>query len=207
MARRQLPIVLALLGAVSGCTSLLPSPPAPRQLYSLTAPSAFPGLGSAKQPWTLVVDDPGAASGLDSDRIAVRETPLRLRYYADARWVEPAPEMVRKLIISAFDNAGRLQGVGPSSVSLNPKYRLSTRLAQFEAVYPDRAKAPEVQVKLDATLTRELSQNVVASQTFAATRQAASAAVPDVVDAYNRALDAVLKDLIPWTLHTPTTTS
>jgi ABC-type uncharacterized transport system auxiliary subunit len=113
--------------------------------------------------------------------------------------------MVRDVIINAFADADRLAGVGQSSVNLNPKYRLSTRLVEFEALYPDGAKAPEAHVKLDANLTQELGQNVVASQTFAATRQAASVAVPDVVDAFN--LDTVLRDLVPWTLNTPPATS
>jgi ABC-type uncharacterized transport system auxiliary subunit len=48
---------------------------------------------------------------------------------------------------------------------------------------------------------------VVASQTFAANRKAASADLPDVVDAYNQAPAAVLSDLIPRTLKTPPRTS
>jgi cholesterol transport system auxiliary component len=171
-------------------------------------PATLQGFGQGKLPWTLLVDDPSAASGLDTDRIAVRETPLRLGYYAGARWAEPAPRMVRDVIISAFENAGRLKGVGQSSVNLNSKYRLSTRLIEFEAVYPTGgAKLPETSVKLDARLTQELGQAVVASQTFAASRPAASADLPEVVEAYNQALAAVLSDLIPWTLKTPPNTS
>jgi cholesterol transport system auxiliary component len=116
--------------------------------------------------------------------------------------------MVRDVIISAFENAGRLKAVGQSSVSLSPKYRLSTRLIEFEAVYPaGGAKVPEARVKLDARLSEELGQAVVASQTFAASRKAASADLPDVVEAYDQALAAVLTDLIPWTLKTPAKTS
>jgi cholesterol transport system auxiliary component len=199
--------VMAILVGASGCTSLLPRPQAPPALYSLDAPATFPGLGQRKLPWTLVVDEPTAGSGLDTDRIAVRETPLRLRYYADARWAEPAPQMVRDLIISAFENADRLEGVGQSSVTLNPKYRLSTRLEEFEAVYPDGAKVPDVRIRLNATLVKELGGDVVGSRDFAASRQAASVAIPDVVNAYKRATDAVLSDLVMWTLKTPPATS
>jgi cholesterol transport system auxiliary component len=205
--RRAALALMAILAGASGCASLLPGPQAPAALYSLDAPTTFTGLGPQKLPWTLVVDDPTAGSGLDTDRIAVRETPLRVRYYADARWAEPAPQMARDLIISAFENADRLEGVGQSSVTLNPKYRLSTRLDEFEAVYPDGAKAPEVRVKLDATLVKELGGDVVGSRDFAASRQAASVAVPDVVNAFNRATDAVLSDLVTWTLKTPPATS
>ena len=196
-----------LLAPAGACLSLPSGQQKPPELYSLQAPTAFPGLAAERRPWTLVVDDPSAGSGLDTDQIAVRETPLRLRYYADARWAEPAPQMVGKLIVGAFDNADRLAGVGQSSVSLNPKYRLHTRLAGFEAVYPDGAEVPEARVKLDATLTRELGQQVVGTQSFEASRKAASPALPDVVAAYDQALAAVLRDLVAWTLQTPPQTS
>ena len=137
----------------------------------------------------------------------MRETPLRPRYYVDARWAEPAPRMVGKLIVGAFENAGRLEGVGQSSVALNPKYRLDSWIAEFEAVYPDGAEVPEARVKLDATLTEEFGQQVLGSKTFAASREATSAAVPDVIEAYDQALDAILRDLVAWTLTTPPATS
>jgi cholesterol transport system auxiliary component len=66
---------------------------------------------------------------------------------------------------------------------------------------------PDASVKLDARLTEELGQAVVASQTFAASRRATSADLPDVVEAYDQALAAVLTDLIPWTLKTPAKSS
>jgi cholesterol transport system auxiliary component len=195
--------LLVLLASLSGCIGLPGGEQKPAALYSLQAPTEFPGLAAEKRPWTLVVGEPSAASGLDTDKIAVRETPVRPRYYADARWAEPAPRMVGKLIVGAFENSDRLAGVGQSSVALNPKYRLNARLAEFEAVYPDAAKVPEARVKLDATLSRELGQQVVGSKTFAASREATSAAVPDVVEAYDQALDAILRDLVAWTLTTP----
>ena len=207
-SNRRAVAVLAILAGASACTSLLPGgEETPESLYSLTAPSDFPQLEQQKLPWALVVDEPTAAAGLDTERIAVRQTPLRLRYYADARWVEPAPQMVRDLIVGAFENADRLKGVGQSSVTLNPEYRLSTRLAEFEAVYPDGAEVPEVRVRIDATLVRELGQDVVASRDFEASREAASVAVADVVKAYNQALDTVLRDLVWWTLTAPQATS
>jgi ABC-type uncharacterized transport system auxiliary subunit len=65
---------------------------------------------------------------------------------------------------------------------------------------------PEARVKLDARVTEELGQAVVAPQTFAASRQAASADLPDVVEAYNQALAAVSTDLIPGPSKTPSKT-
>jgi len=211
MRARQWRAALAsalLLASASACLSLPGgNDQPPPDLYSLKAPTDFPNLESESKPWALVVGEPSAGSGLDTEKIAVRETPLRLRYYAGARWAEPAPQMVGKLMVGAFDNAARLAGVGESSVSLNPKYRLNTRLAEFEAVYPEGANVPEARVRLEATLTRELGQQVVGSKTFGASRQAASAAVADVVQAYDQALDAVLRDLVAWTLQTPPPTS
>jgi cholesterol transport system auxiliary component len=91
-------------------------------------------------------------------------------------------------------------------VTLNPEHRLSTRLAEFEAVYPNGAEVPEARVRIEATLVKELGQDVVASRDFEASREAASVAVADVVKAYNRALDTVLRDLVSWTLRAPQAT-
>lgn len=114
---------------------------APSEIYALTAPEGVADDVPAVD-WQLVVDEPGAAAGLNTSRIAVRPEPISIRYYADAQWAEPAPAMVRSLIIMMFQRSGRIEGVGESSVALNPDYRLSSELIDFEAVYPDDAGGP-----------------------------------------------------------------
>lgn len=200
LRRATLAGLTALLGAA--CASVIPGGEAPSAIYALTAPES----AAADVPpvdWQLVVAEPDAAVGLDTSRIAVRPEPISIRYYADAQWAEPAPEMVRSLVITTFRKSDRIDGVGESSVTLNPDYRLTSELVDFEAVYPDDAEVPEARVGLRATLIEQPGQDVVGSRTFSASVRAASARVPDVIEAFDEAMHRVLRDLVEWTLTAP----
>lgn len=191
--------ILLLLAA--GCTTLLPDGE-PADIYDLSAPASF----SADLPeasWQLVVEEPVAGPGFSTDGIAVREEPLRLSYYAQARWAAPAPQMVQSLMVTSFQNTDRIGAVSWRSVGLNPEYRLQSRLVRFEASYPDGAPAPVARIRLDATLIEELGQAVVASRSFEAEAEAQSAGAEDVVAAYDEAMDVVLRDLTEWALRAP----
>lgn len=191
-----------LTALLAACGSVIPGEGAPSAIYALTAPKAA-AEGVERVDWQLVVDEPSAAVGLDTSRIAVRPEPISIRYYGDSQWAEPAPEMVRSLIITAFQQSDRIAAVGESSVTLNPDFRLTSELVDFEAVYPDDAEVPEARVGLRATLIEQPGQDVVGSRTFEAAVRAASVEVPDVIEAFDEALNQVLRDLVEWTLTAP----
>ena len=69
--------------------------------------------------WQLLVDMPRASNALDSTRIAVMPRPGVLEVYADARWRDPAPAMLRSLLVEAFDRDGRIRGVSAIDSGLN----------------------------------------------------------------------------------------
>jgi cholesterol transport system auxiliary component len=197
-ARRRsvIALPLALIGAA--CGSILPKP-APSDLYSLTplsgVPADLPEVG-----WQLLVAQPSVAGGLDGTGIAVRPSPLRLEYYAGARWVEPTPQMLQHLVITSFQNSGRIKAVESGSINLSRHLELGTNLVRFAAVYAQGAGVPEVQVELNATLTRQPSGEVAAARRFDAQATPKSAAVPDVVRAFDDATGRVLQELVTWTL-------
>ncbi|MGH6945141.1 MAG: ABC-type transport auxiliary lipoprotein family protein [Geminicoccaceae bacterium] len=195
-------VASVLLGlALTACTALTGEPPAP-DVYGLEPPTSFAD-DLPKASWQLVVDEPRASPGLATDRIAVRRQPLHLQYYAGARWASTTPQMLQSLIITSLRNTGRIAAVGSSSADLRPDYRLVTRLVAFEAVYPGGGTTPSADVRLDATLVGQPREEAVAARRFEATAKAKSAAVPDVVAAYNQALDQVLRDLAEWALRAP----
>ena len=78
-------VVASLLAAA--CTPL-PGQGEPPQLFTLTPKSTFPDdLPSVN--WQLLVEVPVAGDSLNTDHIALQESPLTLDYYAKARWTEP----------------------------------------------------------------------------------------------------------------------
>ncbi len=89
--RRHLAVLLLPL-LLGGCAGLLPGAgPAPN-MYNLTPKNTFP-QGMTPVRWQLVIEEPLAAGGLDTNRIALRPRPTELKYFAGSRWTERAPRI------------------------------------------------------------------------------------------------------------------
>lgn len=191
--------VVAAVALTGGCSSILPGGDQERPAtYRITTPEIPPAgvhAGGA-----LVIGEPTAAPGLDTDRIAVWQTPQRLEYYEGARWVEEPPGMVRAALLDAFRASGALTAVGRRSIDLNPDWRLDSRLSAFEAGYRGDARLPTIEVTLDASLLREPSQQVAATRSFTAEVRPAGTAVPEVVAAYDEATHQVVRQVVDWSL-------
>lgn len=205
MTRRILSSLLAAAAVLAAtglgaCSSILPGADDEREAtYRITAPEVG-AAGFSASGQSMVVSDPTAAPGLDTDRVAVWQNPQRLEYYQGARWVEDPPDMLRAALIEAYRSTGALAAVGRRSIDLNPDWRLETRLSAFEAGYRDGAEVPTVEVTVDTSLLREPSQRVAATRTFTATARPANTAVPDVIAAYDQATHQVVRDIVSWSL-------
>ena len=88
--------------------------------------------------WQLVVEEPSAAGGLATQRIALRTNLLELDYFAGSRWTEGAPRLVQTLLVESFENTGRIVAVGRQSIGLRSDFNLKSELREFQAEYLDR---------------------------------------------------------------------
>ncbi len=202
MPRRK---ILAGLGALTGiaatggCSVL--SEPAPA-LYVLTPKSTFDDL-LPHVSWQLIVEQPFAAAGLDTARIAVAPDPTRLDYFADVSWSDYAPAMVQTLIVESFENSERIIAVGRDTIDLRSDFVLKTELREFQAELSGEGQPPNVVIQINAKLVRMPQRIIIANQNFRAQARASSNDIPAVVAAFDDALGSVLKDLISWTLNAP----
>lgn len=198
------PVVLALLFAVSpwlaACEGLLPGLGGPPpDLYTLTPKSQFdPGLPHVDK--QIVVEEPLASGGLNNTRIALRTKPIELQYFARSSWTERAPQMVQTLMVESFENSGRIVAVGRQTIGLRSDYNLKSELREFQAEYYNDVSAPLIRVRLNAKLVRQPRRNIVASENFEATAQAAGADIDSIILAFDDALGKVIKRTVEWTL-------
>ena len=189
---------LAAVGglAAGGCGGILRADPP--QLYTLSPKSIFdeplPDVD-----WQLLVEPPGAAAGLDSPRIAVRQTPTTLDYFANVAWTDRAPLMVQTLMIESFENSGRIVSIGRQSLGLRADFILKSELRELQAEVMD-GDVPAVHVAVNAKLVRAEGRNIIAGETFTQMLGAGSRDIDAVVTALDEALDDVLEDLVGWTL-------
>jgi cholesterol transport system auxiliary component len=195
---RFLPLIL-LLGALAACTGIIPGTGEPLKLYTLTPKSTYEGE-LPKVAWQLVVETPIAPAGINTNRIALSQSPITLDYFAGATWTDSAPAMVQTLLVESFENTGRIVAVGRESVGLRADYVLKIELREFQAEYASPEAPPSVHIRIIAKLVRMPVREIVASHMTERKAQAASNTLDSVVAAFDDALGPVLKDIVVWTL-------
>lgn len=192
------PAVL-LLVVLSACSGLIPGTGAPLKLYTLTPKNTYPPDLPEVQ-WQLVVEPPIAPAGINTNRIALAQSPITLDYYAGATWTDSAPALVQTLIIESFENTRKIVAVGRESVGLRPDYVLKLELREFQADYESAKNLPTVDVRMIAKLVRMPDREIVATHMAERRVPAEANSLDAVVGAFDTALGPVLKEVVVWTL-------
>ncbi len=190
-------IALVAAALLAGCSSL----GGKQTAYATYAPRVATLPESPTGPiatWQLQIETPRASETLDSTHIAVMPSPGVLEVYPAARWRDPAPSLLRSLIVQAFDDSGRIVGVSGSTSGLSADYALAIELRDFQAEI-DRGSA-QAAIRLKAKLFDRRSNRIVATQSFEATSPAAGIDVASAAAAFEKALDEILPQLVEWTL-------
>jgi len=189
--------------ALAGCASLFTKEPRP--LFQLSAPSDFP-MNLPRTSAQIVVDAPYAPEGLEPRRIAVVRATNAIDYLADGDWADRTPNMVRAVLVEAFENSKAVAAVGPDSLDLRADFEIEGDLRHFEAVYDSHAGAsgaPTASVALAVKLVK-IPERKILAQTLISARQPATAnATPAIVEAMNQAMGSVAKQVVAWTLSNP----
>ncbi len=205
MSRRHLLLAgVSLTGlTASGCTDGIFGQIAgpPPDLYTLTPKSTFSDDIPVVD-WQLVVEEPVAAGGLNVARIALRDEPTRLDYFAGARWTERAPSMVQTLLVESFENTGKIVAVGRQAIGLRSDFNLKSELREFQAEFAKPDRPPQVRIRLNAKLIKQPRRSIIASENFEAVVNAESGTIADIVHAFDEALGKVLRRIVEWTLLT-----
>lgn len=147
--------------------------------------------------WQLLVDTPRASAAIDTTRIAVMPAPGVLEVYPDARWRDPAPAMLRSLIVQAFDHDGRIGGVSATESGLNGDFSLSIELRDFQVELA--GGSANAAIRFSAKLFDRRSNRIVASRAFEAVVPAAGSDIASAVAGFEQALDRLLPQLVDWT--------
>ncbi|HLZ96583.1 MAG TPA: ABC-type transport auxiliary lipoprotein family protein [Steroidobacteraceae bacterium] len=206
--------ILALAGCATACTgSLFQSKAVAPTIYLLSGPTetAAVAASSAASPAppapvavNLAVLKPRVRAGLDTDRIAVLYPDRRLDYFADARWSGPVDDVVQDLAVQAFRSGARLQNVSSDASTFASGYWLEIEVADFQAEYPSARAPPTVNVRLLARVASAGNRNVLGAFRAGSRQTAADNRLSAIVDAYERAVNSALAEIVGSTTRTLT---
>lgn len=182
-----LPLTAALL---TGCGTA-----AKNDTYDLSA-ATVDGTGPSAKSKQILIADPTALKALNSDQIVIRVSPSEIQYLSRSQWSDTLPRMVQSKLVQAFENSGKLGGVGKPGQGLAIDYQVVTDIRSFEI---DAASGNKAVVEISAKILNDRNGTVRAQQVFRATAPAGGDNV-SFVKGLGRAFTSVTDQIVGWTL-------
>lgn len=199
---RLLPALLAALLA-AGCTALVDKPERPT-LYDL-GPAPANSAATAAQADPLVLAEVEASGVLEGTVMLYRLGYVddhQLRAYAQSRWSQPLPQLVRQRLT---DQLGRERVVlGPTDAAALARASGVTRVLRLElqefSHHFDSPQASRGQLRLRATLQQPGAgtDRGLVQRVFIVSRPAPSGDAPGAVRALAAAVDGVGSEIAQW---------
>ena len=189
---------LALLVLLGACASFTKKEPFTTYSPRYTPAQANASASATPVRWQLLIDTPLASDTLDSSRMLVMPSPGALETYRNARWADTTPLLLRSLLIQAFQDSKRIEGVGAVTSAIHGDFLLTIDLYDFETQYRDGA--PTAVIRLNAKLTDFSVNRIRAAHMFEVAAPVAGAQAADAAVAFENALGQLLPQMVEWTL-------
>ncbi|SER47218.1 ABC-type transport auxiliary lipoprotein family protein [Rhizobium sp. NFR03] len=163
--------------------------------YSLSSvPSVEGPAATAKQ---ILVPEPTALKALDSDQIVIRLSGSELQYLAKSQWGDRLPRMVQSKLVQAFENSGKVGGVGKPGEGLAIDFQVVTEIRSFEV---DTTGSRTAVVEIFAKIVNDRNGTVRAQKAFRATVPVSGTGAPAYIKGLDGAAARVVADIVRWTL-------
>lgn len=199
IARRSLLALLLSPLALGGCSAAITGGGDPPRLFTVNPRSGFTG-DLPRVDWNLEIPVPSAPQGLNTQRIALRRSPVTLEYFANVTWTDAAPELIQTALVQTFENSARIAGVGRDSTRFRSDYILATELRDLQADYDNGAGPPQVTVRIVARLIRLPDRAIVGGQVFTHAVRADGTAIDRIALAFDEAVGQACRQIVEWTL-------
>lgn len=153
--------------------------------------------GPAARGRQILVPEPTALKSLDSEQVVVRVSQAEIQYLAKSQWGDRLPRMVQSKLVEAFENSGRLGGVGKPGQGLAIDYQIVTDIRAFEVTTGGSRVA---NVEISAKILNDRNGSVRAQSVFKGTSAVRGSENSDFVEALDRAYAKVGGEIVDWAL-------
>jgi cholesterol transport system auxiliary component len=155
------------------------------------------GSGPAARNRQILVTEPTALKSLDSEQVVVRVSPSEIQYLANSQWGDRLPRMVQSKLVEAFENSGKLGGVGKPGQGLAIDYQVVTDIRSFEV---DTSGADVANVEISVKILNDRNGTVRAQQVFRASAPVSGSDSRSFIAGLDRAFAIVGAEIVEWSL-------
>jgi cholesterol transport system auxiliary component len=185
----------ALIAVLAATLAACGSAPAKNDTFNLSAVPAVEGPSARNR--QILVPQPSALKALDSDQIVIRPSPSEIQYLAKSQWSDSLSKMVQAKLVQAFENTGRVGGVGMPGQGLAIDYQIVTDIRAFEV---QTSGADTAVVEISAKLLNDRNGTVRAQKVFRAAVPVRGTGSVAFVKGLDAAFAIVTADIVGWTL-------
>ncbi len=188
----KLAVMMPLLGALlAGCGG-----GATNDTFDLSVSPAPVTQAPSLKSRQLLVAEPTALKALDSENIVVRLSNSEVQYLAKSQWSDRLPRMVQSKLVEAFQDTGRLGGVGRPGQGLAIDYQVVTDIRAFEVDTKNNVANIEISVQL----LNDRNGTVRAQDVFRASARVSGTGNANFVKALDAAFASASREIVAWTL-------
>jgi len=160
---KKILIMLFLSSLLSGFSLTQPVAQQPVDRYLLIGASQLK-LQTKTSNNTLLVSQPTASPGYQTNAMVYIKEPYRLATFAVNRWVAPPAQMITPLLVDSLKNTGYFKAVVAAPVAALTNYQLDTTLLTFQQNFINDPS--EVTLRIKVELISNKTRTVMASHTF-----------------------------------------
>lgn len=193
LKRRQLAVSVALASmmVLGGCIGA----GADNDTFALSSVSAVEGPGAKSR--QILVPEPTALKALDSEQIVIRLSGVEIQYLSKARWSDRLPKMVQSKLVEAYENSGKLGGVGKPGQGLAIDFQIVTDIRAFQV---ETNGATRGHIEISAKLLNDRNGTVRAQKVFTASAPVSGSDNRAYIGALDVAFAQVAAEIVGWTL-------
>ena len=188
-------VAAALAVFLPGC-ALVGGGSAPLDTYELTA--ASPGeTGPRRSRTQILIAEPSALKSLDGENIVIKPTAAEVQYLKGAQWADRLPKVVQARLAQAFQETGRLGGVGKPGEGLAIDYQIVTEIRAFNIRLDGGDRA---EVELFVKVLNDRNGTVRAASSFQATAPVSGTGNAAFTAALDQAFRSASTEIVEWTI-------
>ena len=179
--------VMSLSGCLGGSAN--------KDTFSLSAMPEVTGPSAKNR--QILIPEPTALKALDSEQVVIRISGVEIQYLSKARWSDRLPKMVQAKLVEAFENTGRLGGVGKPGEGLAIDFQVVTDIRAFQV---ETNGATHASIEISAKLLNDRNGTVRSQKVFSASVPVSGSDNRAYVAALDTAFAQVTSEIVAWTL-------